>query len=323
LVKSASSFALNRHVKVGTVASVENVKDLQVLRQDFMNALDEVRPAFGISEEELASCVANHIIPFAPHVERIQSDGELFVSQIRKSKRRFNMSVLLHGPAGSGKTALAAQIAMIAKEEEKPFIKLVTPENMVGSSESAKVYTINKIFQDSYKSPFSVIVIDAIERLIDWVSIGPRFSNMVVQCLLVLLRKKPPKNRRLLILATTNDRRLLDQLEFGDVFDSEIYVPNISDLDAVDNVLKYVYAEGEAPAFNDADRARINRILKDASMDSKLSIGIKKLQLVIEMAKQDMDPVERFCNELHDWSMKTHNTAVRRPSRRISRGGIM
>jgi len=215
------------------------------------------------------------------------------------SKRTFNLSILLHGPAGSGKTALAAQIAMIAMKAEAPFIKLITAEDMVGSSESAKVYAINKVFQDSYKSSFSVIVVDAIERLIDWVSIGPRFSNMVVQSLLVLLTKKPPKNRRLLILATTNDRRLLDQLEFGDVFDSDIYVPNISDLATVENVLKYVDPiEGGESAFNDADRARINRILTEASIETRLSIGVKKLQLVIEMAKQDLDPVERFCSEL-------------------------
>jgi vesicle-fusing ATPase len=142
-------------------------------------------------------------------------------------------------------------------------------------------------------------VVDAIELLIDWVSIGPRFSNMVVQCLLVLLRKKPPKNRRLLILATTNDHRLLDQLGFGDVFDSDIYVPNISDMASVDNVLKYVPPiDGGKPVFNEDDRSRINRILTAASIDTKLSIGVKKLQTVIEMAMQDADPVERFCSEL-------------------------
>ena len=52
---------------------------------------------------------------------------------------------------------------------------------------------ISKVFMDSYKSPYSVIVVDAIERLLDWVPIGPRFSNGVLQTLLVLLKKNPPK----------------------------------------------------------------------------------------------------------------------------------
>jgi vesicle-fusing ATPase len=56
--------------------------------------------------------------------------------------------------------------ASIASSSDFPFIKLVSPENMVGYSENAKMNEISKIFNDAYKSPFSVIVIDAIERLL-------------------------------------------------------------------------------------------------------------------------------------------------------------
>lgn len=65
LVKSATSFAFSRHVKVGTMAGIsEDVEDLRVNRTDFMSALDEVHPAFGVSEEELQQVVQNGIIHF-------------------------------------------------------------------------------------------------------------------------------------------------------------------------------------------------------------------------------------------------------------------
>jgi vesicle-fusing ATPase len=65
LVKSAASFAFNRHVKVGTVAGIsDDVERLMVNRGDFMNALDEVHPAFGVAEEELEQVVQNGIIHF-------------------------------------------------------------------------------------------------------------------------------------------------------------------------------------------------------------------------------------------------------------------
>ena len=48
-----------------------------------------------------------------------------------------------------------------------------------------------QVFEDAYKSPQSVIVVDDIERLLDYVPIGPRFSNTVLQCLLVLFKKAP------------------------------------------------------------------------------------------------------------------------------------
>jgi len=85
------------------------------------------------------------------------------VEQVRTSTRTPLVSVLLHGLPGTGKTALAATIA---QDSDYPFIKLVSPDKMVGFSEQQKVQAINKIFNDSYKSPLSVIVVDNIERLI-------------------------------------------------------------------------------------------------------------------------------------------------------------
>lgn len=52
-----------------------------------------------------------------------------------------------------------------------------------------------QIFDDAYKSQLSCVVVDDIERLLDYVPIGPRFSNLVLQALLVLLKKPPPKVR--------------------------------------------------------------------------------------------------------------------------------
>ena len=147
----------------------------------------------------------------------------LFVEQVRSSTRTPLVSILLHGPPGSGKTALGASIAQAS---EYPFIKLISPDNMVGFAEAQKVSTITKIFTDSYKSPLSVVVVDNIERLIgmyfsilyilppdwfaDWTPMGARFSNAVLQTLLVLFNRRPPKVcpidfvRIVVLLITTN-----------------------------------------------------------------------------------------------------------------------
>jgi hypothetical protein len=39
------------------------------------------------------------------------------------------------------------------------------------------------------QSPLSIVILDDIERLLEYVAIGPRFSNAVLQTLLVLLKK--------------------------------------------------------------------------------------------------------------------------------------
>ena len=87
----------------------------------------------------------------------------MYIEQVRSSNRTHLVSVLMYGPPGSGKTALAASIA---KASEYPYIKLISPESMVGFNESAKVQYLSKVFNDSYKSPVSLIVIDNIERIL-------------------------------------------------------------------------------------------------------------------------------------------------------------
>lgn len=64
---------------------------------------------------------------------------------------------------------------------------------MVGFSEMRKVQQLDKIFRDAYKSPLSMIIIDNVELLIDWATIGALFSNRVLAALKVLLAKQPPK----------------------------------------------------------------------------------------------------------------------------------
>ncbi len=68
----------------------------------------------------------------------------------------------------------------------------------------AKSSQITKVFEDAYKSPLSVIILDDIERLLEYVAIGPRFSNVVLQTLLVLIKRMPPFGRKLLVIGTTS-----------------------------------------------------------------------------------------------------------------------
>jgi vesicle-fusing ATPase len=83
----------------------------------------------------------------------------------------------LEGEDGSGKTSLAA---WAAKDCEFPYVKIISPENYVGHTENMKINSIVKIFEDAYRSDLSCIILDNIERLIEYVDMGPRFSNSIL-----------------------------------------------------------------------------------------------------------------------------------------------
>ena len=105
---------------------------------------------------------------------------------------------------------------------------MISPEQFVGYTEYAKVQAIAKVFEDAYKSPLSLIVLDDIERLLEFVHIGPRFSNQILQALVVLLKKKPSHaDRKLLIIGTTSMKDILRDLEVINCFNTTLHVPNI------------------------------------------------------------------------------------------------
>uniref|UniRef100_A0A8D3DRI3 Vesicle-fusing ATPase n=1 Tax=Scophthalmus maximus TaxID=52904 RepID=A0A8D3DRI3_SCOMX len=292
LVRAAQSTAMNRHIKASNTleVNIETAEKLQVSRLDFMASLNnDIKPAFGTNQEDYASYIMNGIIRWGDPVSAVLEDGELLVRQTKNSDRTPLVSVLLEGPPNSGKTALAAKIS---EDSQFPFIKICSPDKMIGHSEIAKCQAIKKIFEDAYKSQLSCVVVDDIERLLDYVPIGPRFSNPVLQALLVLLKKPPPKGRKLLIIGTTSRKDVLQEMEMLDAFSTTIHIPNISSGEQLVEALELL------GSFQEKDRAIIAKAVKDHT----LYIGIKKLLMLIEMAVQ-MDPdyrVSKFLSLLRD-----------------------
>ncbi|XP_034150803.1 vesicle-fusing ATPase isoform X2 [Esox lucius] len=292
LVRAAQSTAMNRHIKATATVEVdtERAEKLQVTRSDFMGSLNnDIKPAFGSNQEDYASYIMNGIIKWGDPVTRVLDDGELLVQQTKNSDRTPLVAVLLEGPPHSGKTALAAQIS---ESSEFPFIKICSPDKMIGFSENSKCLAIKKIFEDAYKSQLSCVVVDDIERLLDYVPIGPRFSNMVLQALLVLLKKTPPKGRKLLIIGTTSRKDVLQEMEMLDAFSTTIHIPNISTGEHLVEALELL------GSFTDAERATIGQHVKG----KRVWIGIKKLLMLIEMSLQ-MDVeyrVTKFLQLLRD-----------------------
>eukprot|EP01051_Picozoa_sp_SAG22_P005589 SAG22_NODE_336_length_12071_cov_10.875125_10_plen_149_part_00 len=66
---------------------------------------------------------------------------------------------------------------------------------------------------------------DNLERLLGYVPIGPRFSNEILQTLLVLLKKIPPKGRKLLILASATSLGILESMDLKSAFEVLVPVP--------------------------------------------------------------------------------------------------
>ncbi|CAM6077479.1 unnamed protein product [Sphagnum tenellum] len=273
LVKSATSFALNRQLKPADLSKQIDEENIKVTKSDFLSALDEVKPAFGAAINTLEMCRLNGMLNCGTRHAHVLKTVKTFVEQVKKSKRTPLLTCLLEGPSGSGKTALAASIGI---DSGFPFIKIVSAENMIGLQESTKCAMITKVFEDAYKSPLSIIILDDIERLLEFVSIGPRFSNVILQTILVLLKRIPPKGRKLLVIGTSSlEDEILESMTLLDAFNVHLNVPNLKPSD-----MKQVLEEIEV--FDPAD-------IDDAVTALGKEMPIKRLLMLIEMAAQGGD----------------------------------
>lgn len=199
-------------------------------------------------------------------------------NQTRLSEKTPLLSVLLEGNVSSGKTAIAAKLAA---ESDFPFIRMVSPTTMIGYSDSRRCSTLLKVFTDSYKSPVSIIFLDDIERIIEYTPVGQRFSNSVLQTLLVLLRKVPPAPARLMVVATTSIAHLLEDLQLTRAFNITLHVSLLQ------TPQEYVAVMNEyAPDLSPKTVTDIAEALRDKQ------IAIKQFLVILEMVRSEKPAAE-------------------------------
>jgi len=316
LVRAAQSSAMNRPIKASNKVQLDQdaAEKLKITRNDFMNALaTDIKPAFGVSAEDFEMYIRNGILLWSQMIKDVLEEGQLRINQTIKSEMTPLVTILLEGKPNTGKTALAAKIAM---NSGFPFLKFCSPQSMISYSETAKAEAIKKvfiyikikisklkknflkfcfllkIFSDAYKSELSCVVVDDVESLLDYAPIGPRFSNFVLQTIKLLFKKLPPKGRKLLLIATTSEKDLMKDLGLYQSFSKVIHVPAVSRGSEILNVLE------QLDCFPGTDMEFLKKQLKNQT----LTIGIKSLLDVIEMSKHTTDAYRcaKFVNTLEE-----------------------
>ncbi|GMI06111.1 hypothetical protein TrVE_jg2405 [Triparma verrucosa] len=271
LVRSASSFALSRAIDPKDLSKAPDVSSLEVVYEDFTRALSEVEPKFGAKSADMQAYYRGGMVNYGEPFESMTETVNRVIEQMKTSTKTPLMSLLISGEAETGKTALAAHLA---NASGIPFVRVISADTMIGMSESGKALEINRNFMEAYKSPLSLILIDDLERLIEYIRVGPRFSNQVLQALLVLLKKPPPEDKKLLVIATTSIPLLLEDLSLTQSFSLQVSCPQ---LEPSSPSIKTVLTDS---GVEEQDASAISQAITQP-------IGIKTLLMVTEMARSN------------------------------------
>lgn len=212
--------------------------------------MEEVKPAFGVATEDLESAagilfiwdttysLVNGITNYGRSFESLMEESSLWLSQARTSDVTNIFTLLFEGKLGCGKSSIVSTLAL---KSGFPFVKLLNAEKLIGHNEIGKIGIIHKLFLDAHKSPESIVILDDLERILEYSPIGHQYSNGILQTLLVLLRKAPSKGKRLMILCTTSSAQVLQMMGITQVFDAVLSIPNIVSAEEIVKVVGTEY----------------------------------------------------------------------------------
>lgn len=273
LVKSANSHSLNRHHDL-----LDFQKELKftgnetVNMADFMKALQEVKPDFGVDNNRLESRLRGKIISYGPRYEKLDATLKDFMQGFISSELD-NNSILLYGSKGSGTSSLACRLA---KDSNIPYVKLISSEDLISYGDFGKMKFVQNIFNNAYRSKSAIIILDDIERLLEYVRVGARFNSSMLNCLITCLKKRPEQEGgKIIIIGTTSSKEVLRELGVWEQFNIKQYIPNLSGDGEIQRALLQM-----CPAARNIDKMSLNK-------DDQLPI--KELYFIASMINQKLN----------------------------------
>jgi vesicle-fusing ATPase len=213
LVNSARSYAINRATefdpKNGSMIKIDEEK-IMVTKNDFELALTEISPKFGLDKSISDQTSRYHIIEYSDEFTKFYDKMKIDLMNFLVSNNE-QMVAYISGRSGSGRTNLALALAMLTSY---PCIKYISGKSVIGMVDSQRSNYIKECFTDAEKSPNSVIILDDLENIIDWVygsALGtPRFSLSICTTLKSLINYHH-QNKRLIIMTFNQD--MMDIIE--------------------------------------------------------------------------------------------------------------
>lgn len=268
VVKNAVSYAIDRDLN-----QIQSDNCFQVSLNDFLESIKEINPAFGSPDsiEKLNEIYLPHgIINYGPSWDCTTNQFKIIIDKLQK-KKSGKTTILIEGGNEVGKTALAIHLAI---QINFPFIRLIKTSDLIGLSDIEKCQSILEIFNDANKSNYSIIIIDDLERLIDYTEYGSKFSNSILQTIISLVKKEIEPHRHLVIIgaATMPTINLFKELKKS----FQIHI-NIPYLDKNNLILAIEQIKSITPDSSCHFNSSLAQLLTGKE------IGIKKLFYLLDM----------------------------------------
>eukprot|EP01084_Bolivina_argentea_P161423 281006_1 len=244
VVRSAVLYAVQQNVYCANMfckpcrSQLDFYIHIHVTQQCFDAALEEIVPEYSRKkiEKQLLFAYNNGIYIFNEKVQEIIDLCKNISRIMTVSHGMCTQSLLIKGSICSGKTAMSSYIAH--EIVKFAFVGVIAPGDYIGMSDTEICAVIDEIFIDAYQSDESIIIIDDLDRIIGYNSVGEQFSDSILKTILTCIKRVNiiNKKRKLFIIATSMDE-LSEELSLDEQFNFVRNMPIVKCKQEFQNVL--------------------------------------------------------------------------------------
>jgi len=230
LVKKASQHAMLKNFeanssKLELKEQIKNKNDLaKVTMEHFNEALFEIIPAFGISDQLLTFNKDKYLI-YSQNLKKIIADFQLSIQTFKEDHALKKLALLIHGESGTGKTHLAQYLA---HESGAKNIKTLAINKMLPLSEKKQLQWIDDEFANAKYSKLSVIILEDFENLLladsQFFSCNNRLRLKFIE---LLKNDHTTHDNKCIIIATTSNKKFLENLNLLRLFNEIIKINGV------------------------------------------------------------------------------------------------
>ena len=208
VVKNAVSYSIAKELDPSNLSSIKDINPI-VTQHELIKSTQEIRPQFGTVAKEIDIITS---VPFELYSDEYSRRYTDILGKINNLTKGNMLSILIQGDPYIGKTTMACQIA---KNCNLNCVKFVNSESLMNYG--LKENQLYDIFQQGYRSESFVVVLDSVEKLIEYSKLGNIYNNKILQSIYTILSKVVEPNKKIIVVLTSSNKKLMTELDLSSI----------------------------------------------------------------------------------------------------------
>ena len=212
-------------------------ENFKVNTEHFYKAIKSIKPMFGADEHFLKT---NELIDLGPRFANAQN---LLINALKMGETQNFSSLLVYGPQGSGKSAM---VDYEVSKSNFSYTRKISPESFSGLDKHGKISILKESFENAMRSESSLIVIEDIELLIEYIPNINVVNRAVYSEIISMLKRTVPEHRKFMIIGTTSNKKALKHLSISQIFQNLIKILELDTKKELATAIDYLGLNGKS-----------------------------------------------------------------------------